>query len=53
MPPTYFPTPDAFRTWLTQHHASATERIIGVRRSVDEARLATLIACCARGERLP
>ncbi len=29
MPPTYFPTPDAFRTWLTQHHASATELVVG------------------------
>ncbi|WP_396216351.1 YdeI family protein [Gemmatimonas sp.] len=32
MPPTYFPTPDAFRAWLTQHHASATELIVGFHR---------------------
>lgn len=32
MPPTYFPTPDAFRAWLTQHHASATELIVGYHR---------------------
>jgi uncharacterized protein YdeI (YjbR/CyaY-like superfamily) len=29
MPPTYFPTPAAFRAWLAEHHASATELVVG------------------------
>ncbi|WP_353268449.1 YdeI/OmpD-associated family protein [Gemmatimonas sp.] len=29
MPPTYFPTPADFRAWLSQHHASATELVVG------------------------
>ena len=29
MPPTYFPSPAAFRAWLAQHHATATELVVG------------------------
>ncbi len=29
MPPSYFPTPADFRAWLSQHHASATELVVG------------------------
>jgi len=29
MPPTYFPSPAAFRAWLAQHHESATELVVG------------------------
>jgi hypothetical protein len=29
MKPTYFPTPNAFREWLEQHHADAAELLAG------------------------
>lgn len=29
MPPTYFPSPAAFRAWLAVHHASHTELLVG------------------------
>jgi uncharacterized protein YdeI (YjbR/CyaY-like superfamily) len=29
MEPTFFATPDAFRAWLEEHHASATELLVG------------------------
>jgi uncharacterized protein YdeI (YjbR/CyaY-like superfamily) len=29
MPPTFFETPGAFRTWLEKHHGKATELLVG------------------------
>ena len=29
IPPTYFPSPAAFRAWLTEHHGTATELLVG------------------------
>jgi uncharacterized protein YdeI (YjbR/CyaY-like superfamily) len=29
MSPTYFPSPAAFRAWLLEHHATATELVVG------------------------
>lgn len=29
MPPTYFPSPAAFRAWLAAHHATHTELLVG------------------------
>src|SRR5689334_13804604 len=29
MPPTFFPTPAAFRQWLQRHHATASELLVG------------------------
>ncbi|WP_396208542.1 YdeI family protein [Gemmatimonas sp.] len=33
MPPTYFPTPAAFRAWLFEHHETATELVVGFHRT--------------------
>ena len=29
IPPTYFPSPAAFRAWLAKHHGTATELLVG------------------------
>jgi uncharacterized protein YdeI (YjbR/CyaY-like superfamily) len=31
--PTYFPSPAAFRDWLLEHHATATELVVGFHRT--------------------